>query len=72
MKEIIPFLQEDVDGLVATYLDSVLHKLITVSLRLMKIAVELQDFSTLYLGGLGGGTMAESIVESFAVFCRYV
>jgi hypothetical protein len=38
----------------------------------MKIAVELQDFSTLYLGGLGGGTMAESIVESFAVFCRYV
>ncbi len=71
MKEIIPFLQEDVDGLVATYLDSVLHKLIT-ALRLIKIAVELQDFSTLYLGDLGGGTMAESVVESFAVFCRYV
>jgi hypothetical protein len=46
VKEIIPFLQEDVDGLVATYLDSVLHKLITASLRLIKIAVELQDFST--------------------------
>jgi hypothetical protein len=44
VKEIIPFLHEDVDGLVATYLDSVLHKLITASLRLIKIAVELQGF----------------------------
>jgi hypothetical protein len=31
---------------------------------------ELGFFYTLYLGGLGGGTMAESVVESFAVFCR--
>ncbi|KAH8954793.1 hypothetical protein BDL97_08G099700 [Sphagnum fallax] len=33
---------------------------------------ELGFFYTLYLGGLGGGTMAESVVESFAVFCRCI
>jgi hypothetical protein len=44
VKEIIPFLQEDVDGLVATYLDSVLHKLITASLRVIKTAVNYMIF----------------------------